>query len=97
MEVVISVFVPDLLIAYQGKSTDILAVQILGKKTNRGNLTVFVGGVIIYAFVGVAAAGIYCFFKFTVYFYTASLLCNGTQDVKKLTDRGYFAVTGHRV
>lgn len=91
------VFHQDLLTFYQGIVYQLVRVQIDAVQTDSGDLAVFVGGVIVDALCGVAAAGIDCFFIKLSYLYAALLLCYGSQNMKHLADTCRLRVLGHGV
>ena len=80
------VFHQDLLTFYQGIVYQFVRVQIDAVQTDSGDLAVFVGGVIVDALCGVAAAGIDCFFIHLTHMDTALCLGNASQNVKHLAD-----------
>ena len=80
------VFHADLLTCHKSITEKPIRIQICSIQPHTGDLAVFIGGVIVYAFCCVAAAGVDSFFVKLSDFYAALLLGNGTQNVKQLAD-----------
>lgn len=86
------VFHSDLLTLHQRIADQFIGIQIGTMKFYAGNLAVFIGGVIVNALCGIAAAGIYGLFVEIANLHTALLLGNRTENVKDLADAGRFIV-----
>ena len=63
-----------------------VVIQILVVHIYTGDLAIFIGGVVIYACIRVAAAGVYGFFKSVPDSDATLLLRNRAQNMKELTD-----------
>ena len=87
------VTVADLRLIDQGISDKLMPVQIFLMHIDTGYLTIIVGRVVVDAFVGVAAAGIYGYFKTVGCAATTFLLRNGTQNVEELADCAIAVIT----
>ena len=78
---------PDLLILHQWISNQLLAIQIFLMHVDGGDLVVLVGGIVVDAFVCVAAGGIKGDFIAVVSYDAATTrLCHCAQDMKELVD-----------
>ena len=69
-------------------------IQISVMQADTGDLTVFIGGVVINALCCVAATGVNRFFIKITDFYTSLRLCYSAKNVKDLADAGRFTVFG---
>ena len=89
-----SILICDLLLFDQRIYTQAVSFQIFPVHIHGGNLTVFVGGIIINSSGSIAAAGIACkFIFFIAYTGQAPLLGNAGENVKELADAFGFRIS----
>ena len=80
-----SVLVIDMLSGDNGESYKRVFLKVGFVHINSGDLVIFIGGVIINSFIGVAAGGVKGNLKFSfAHIAAASLLVNGAENMEKL-------------
>ena len=89
---------PYFLSRYQGIANQAVTVQISAVQTDAGDLTVFIGGVVVDTLMGVAAGGIEGEFVFVITDPDQSTLLGDTaENVEELADCGIFILITARI